>query len=176
MSKFLKHRSEKGFTLIELLVVIAIIGILSSVVLASLNSARVKARDTRRVADLKQIQVAEELYYDANGFYASSIALLVGGGSGQSLATLPLDPQTSAAYSYAYRGALEAPTAYHVGADMEQAFDATTLDAGDVDMITVTGESGWVGGITGSPDDGTKNCAGAAGTSFCYDISNVNTP
>jgi type II secretion system protein G len=60
---------NKGFTLIELLVVIAIIGILSSVVLASLNSARTKARDARRIADLRQIQIALELYYDANNKY-----------------------------------------------------------------------------------------------------------
>jgi len=60
---------KKGFTLIELLVVIAIIGILSSVVLASLNSARVKSRDARRIADLNQISKAMELYYDANGQY-----------------------------------------------------------------------------------------------------------
>lgn len=61
--------SVRGFTLIELLVVIAIIGILSSVVLASLNSARSKARDARRKADMKQIQLALELYYDSNGSY-----------------------------------------------------------------------------------------------------------
>lgn len=63
------HQHDRGFTLIELLVVIAIIGILSSVVLASLNSAREKARDTRRAADIKQVQLALELYYDANGEY-----------------------------------------------------------------------------------------------------------
>ena len=60
------RNKSKGFTLIELLVVIAIIGILSSVVLASLNSARQKSRDAKRVADMKQLQLALELYYDAN--------------------------------------------------------------------------------------------------------------
>lgn len=65
--KSLKHSS--GFTLIELLVVIAIIGILSSVVLASLNSARAKARDVKRQSDLKQLQVALELYADNKGSY-----------------------------------------------------------------------------------------------------------
>lgn len=62
---------QRGFTLIELLVVIAIIGILSSVVLASLNSARTKSRDARRIADLHQIATALNLYYDSNGAYPS---------------------------------------------------------------------------------------------------------
>ncbi len=60
---------KKGFTLIELLVVISIIGLLSSVVLTSVNSARAKARDARRITDLKQIQTALEFYYDTNGSY-----------------------------------------------------------------------------------------------------------
>lgn len=58
-----------GFTLIELLVVIAIIGILSSVVLASLNSARNKGYDAKRVSDLTQLQTALELYYSTNNSY-----------------------------------------------------------------------------------------------------------
>ncbi|MEX2052427.1 MAG: prepilin-type N-terminal cleavage/methylation domain-containing protein [Candidatus Paceibacterota bacterium] len=61
--------TKRGFTLIELLVVVAIIGILSSVVLASLNSARVKARDVKRKAELRQITTALELYYDSYGLY-----------------------------------------------------------------------------------------------------------
>jgi len=60
---------QKGFTLIELLVVIAIIGLLSSVILASLNGARKKSRDARRTADIKQLQTALELYYNDNNNY-----------------------------------------------------------------------------------------------------------
>ncbi len=62
------HKS-KGFTLIELLVVISIIALLSSVVLSSLNTARQRSRDAKRMSDLRQIQTALELYYDANGRY-----------------------------------------------------------------------------------------------------------
>ncbi len=64
--------SGAGFTLIELLVVIAIIGMLSSVVLASLNGARSKARDARRIADLQQIRTALELYYSAHNTYPAA--------------------------------------------------------------------------------------------------------
>jgi len=65
----MKFKSNKGFTLIELLVVIAIIGILASVVLVALNSSRVKARDVRRLSDLRQITTAIELYYNQYGHY-----------------------------------------------------------------------------------------------------------
>lgn len=56
---------KKGFTLIELLVVIAIIGILSSVVLVSLNSARQKARDAQRKSNAQALVSAIALYSDA---------------------------------------------------------------------------------------------------------------
>ncbi|MFA6077583.1 MAG: type II secretion system protein [Candidatus Paceibacterota bacterium] len=62
----------RGFTLIELLVVIAIIGILSSVVLASLNTARGKARDAKRLSEMRQMQIALDLYYDNFGSYPDS--------------------------------------------------------------------------------------------------------
>lgn len=62
--------TRTGFTLIELLVVIAIIGILSSVVLASLNSARAKARYAKTMLDFKQIEVAAELDQNSRGAYA----------------------------------------------------------------------------------------------------------
>lgn len=69
LSTKMPQTSARGFTLIELLVVIAIIGILSGVVLASISTARMKARDIRRVADLAQIRNALEMYFDDRGYY-----------------------------------------------------------------------------------------------------------
>ena len=64
-----KNKSVLGFTLIELLVVIAIIGLLASVVLLALNSARSKSRDAKRIADVRQMITALELYYNDNAGY-----------------------------------------------------------------------------------------------------------
>lgn len=61
--------NKKGFTLIEVLVVVAIIGLLASIVIVSLGSARPRARDTRRIADLRETQNALELYYTKNNYY-----------------------------------------------------------------------------------------------------------
>jgi prepilin-type N-terminal cleavage/methylation domain-containing protein len=65
-----KVKKVRGFTLIELLVVIAIIGILSSVVLASVNIARAKGADTAAKSNITNIRAQAELVYDNNsGFY-----------------------------------------------------------------------------------------------------------
>jgi len=58
--------AKRGFTLIELLVVIAIIGILSSVVLASLNTARSKGTDAKVQSEMRSVAVNAEIYYDNN--------------------------------------------------------------------------------------------------------------
>ncbi len=66
------NKPRKGFTLIELLVVVAIISLLSSIVLASLNSARTKSKDAARMEDVKSLKTALELYYNDNGGYPTS--------------------------------------------------------------------------------------------------------
>ena len=89
----MKH-NKKGFTLIELLVVIAIIGLLSTLSILALNSARARARDAKRVADVKQIQTALELYYNDAGDYPTTItpgtAIAYGGNT--YLAAVPYAP------------------------------------------------------------------------------------
>ena len=67
--KRLKQIKQKAFTLIELLVVIAIIGLLASIVMIALSSARAKARDAKRLADARQLVTALNLYYSDNGIY-----------------------------------------------------------------------------------------------------------
>lgn len=119
-----------AFTLIELLVVISIIGLLSSVVLASVNSARDKAKDARAMADVKQISNAIELYYDQNGSYPAPSGCTTASGwyrSDTSLASgcwgvmqtalstwmpkLPVHPDNTGNNVYAYK-AMNSNTGY----------------------------------------------------------------
>ncbi len=69
----MKTNFRAGFTLIELLVVIAIIGILSQVVLASVNSARAKAVDAKIKATLANSRAQAENYHDSNGNVYSGV-------------------------------------------------------------------------------------------------------
>ena len=64
--------NKKGFTLIELLIVIAIIGLLSTLAVVALGNARTKARDTKRLSDIKQIQNALEMYFNDRNTYPNS--------------------------------------------------------------------------------------------------------
>ena len=106
--------NKKGFTLIEMLVVIGIIGLLASVVLVGLTSARKAGRDARRIADMRTIQNALELYYNRCGIYPGGatcnpiqgatfntmVSAITGAGIGVS--AIPSDPLGQGAFVYAY--------------------------------------------------------------------------
>ena len=129
------RKNQKGFTLIELLVVIAIIGVLSTIVLVSLNTARQKARDVRRVSDMRQVALALEMYYDdntsvgypgvagTNQWTAMDAALEAGG----YIASVPTDPGTGT-YEYWVETGNQR---YILNATLEDAKNAALVD--DVD-------------------------------------------
>ncbi|TSC95590.1 MAG: putative General secretion pathway protein GspG [Parcubacteria group bacterium Athens1014_10] len=130
---------RKGFTLIELLVVIAIIGLLSTLAVTALGGARKKARDARRLSDIKQIQTALEMYASDSGTYpitaggitytdigvtGGSLVCLSSGGFGATgcanayMAKIPAGPNTSEYYKYS---AAAASTTYNIRYTLEQA-------------------------------------------------------
>jgi len=171
MLKFFKK--NKGFTLIELLVVIAIISVLASIVLVSLNTARIKGRDARKVADLKSLQIALELHYDGlgAGTYPAALSTLVTNGY---IPAIPTDPKDNSAYKYAISTAthsLGVNKAYHLGAKLEGVSGDTGVLATDVDEGKTTDTSAnWTGTYFDSTD-----CTGtyaSGGTDVCYDITN----
>lgn len=135
------NQRTRAFTLIELLVVIAIIGLLSSVVLASLNTARVKGRDARRLADIKQLQNALTLYADANGsLYPSELSTTTIVTPGY-MPAVPVDPSTGAPYLYAGIGATDC-SSYHIGATLEDtAHKALSADMDTSGATVCTGSA-----------------------------------
>ncbi|MEK9176963.1 MAG: prepilin-type N-terminal cleavage/methylation domain-containing protein [Patescibacteria group bacterium] len=170
-------RTGKGFTLIELLVVIAIIGILSSVVLASLNDARMKSRDAKRIADLKQLQLALELFFDGSGAYPTYAQYSTSGTGNltpQYMATLPKDPTANVIYTYVgLAGTGTACTSYHIGAGLEQTGNQVLNT--DTDGAPGTACTGGVpvGGADfngNSVASGVCSGATAATPDPCYDI------
>jgi prepilin-type N-terminal cleavage/methylation domain-containing protein len=92
-----KLKSNKGFTLIEILIVMSIIGLLSSATLIGLGTFRGAGKDTRRVADLRQIQNGLELHYAKLGTYPDALSDLTTAGIG--IRSIPEDPR-GGTYSY----------------------------------------------------------------------------
>lgn len=124
----MSRHGKQGFTLIELLVVIAIVALLSSVVLASLNTAREHARDARRLADARQIQHALELYANDNGGVYPFVPATPAHTSDLASAlvpdyipAIPVDPsRTDTSYGYRYFAHPSPYTTYTILLDLEE--------------------------------------------------------
>ncbi|MFA7364977.1 MAG: FISUMP domain-containing protein [Patescibacteria group bacterium] len=118
-------KNKKAFTLIELLVVIAIIGILATLAIVALQQARQNARDAKRVADMKQISTALDLFMYENGRYPTqeefNSGSIVSSSSGETFmyqvptAPTPADGACDSENSYVYE-------VYDDGADYSISF------------------------------------------------------
>ncbi len=157
--------TKRGFTLIEILVVIAIIGILSSVVLASLATSRAKARDARRIADLEEVKKALELYYDSNGAYPPTgpslppfplpLVLKTGG----FIAQIPVTP--AGAVDYKYFGGTFSGNLLDISLPLESFILAAQLERNDAIALTSDGDNRALLG-PGAFFEGTSVDCGAA--------------
>ena len=102
-------KNNKGLTLIELVVVVAIIGLLSSIISVALNTSRMRARDTRRVSDLKQMKSGLDIYYaNGNGYpdkavWDANVGKRMKCGTVDTL-QIPTDPLSPYAYTYTSSG------------------------------------------------------------------------
>lgn len=170
MLKSFYKKGARGFTLIELLVVIAIIGVLASIVLASLNTARKKSRDARRLADIKQVQLALELYFDGN---SSTYPLTLSLAAPTFIPQIPKDP-SSASLSYNYdpldsAGAVASAcptcTSYHLGATLAE--HANPALANDSDTSVGFYGLGKAAEATACP---ASTDGGVAADETCYDV------
>jgi len=151
--------NRQAFTLIELLVVIAIIGLLASISIISLNNARAKARDAKRVADAKQVSTALELFFSDAGRYPTSTDFvnnqLIYSGTTY-LANFPTAPTPP-------DGTCNAGTnqfSYTQNNDGES-YTLSFCIGGNIGSVTA-------GNVCATPGGGIEPCAGSnAGTGVC---------
>lgn len=97
---------KKGFTLIELLVVVAIIGILATIVLSSLGTARTRAQTAKTISELRSMATAFELYSIDNNDYPGDVSPnILPSGMGSYLPNgWSLPPYSGAEYDWEYWG------------------------------------------------------------------------
>ncbi|MBI4132856.1 MAG: type II secretion system protein [Candidatus Sungbacteria bacterium] len=162
--------SRTGFTIIELLVVIAIIGVLAAITLASLNTARRKARDGQRIGHIRQLQLAIELYFDSNsGAYPAALSdLLTGCSNGSAcIPAIPVDPINQTPYLYVGCG-----TGYHLATALEADANENRALGADLDGNANVCPGDTIDGTAETAlNQSNASCvATAGGGRYCYDV------
>lgn len=147
--------SRWAIIIVVIFVGIAIIGILASIVLASLNSARIKSRDARRISDIKQIQLALGLYYNDYLEYPTSLNQLKPKYKQDGLT----DPSNQASYNYTY---CVDGNNYHLGASLEEENNINLSTDQDVNSLCTFDP------INGSDE---SKCSDIDSGSHCYDVT-----
>lgn len=151
--KKLFYRNARGFTLIELLVVITIIGVLATLLLFNLGTARSKTRDAQRATQINQIELAVESYFEENGAYPPDIADATIGKFMRN-GKVPKDPLTAASYGYGADGSPRVK--YQIWAEFEVKVNALNNDA-DLPGNTFTSPAG-VNGATEACTSAANDC------------------
>jgi prepilin-type N-terminal cleavage/methylation domain-containing protein len=158
-----KKKKQQGFTLIELLMAVAIMVILTGIIVSSLASVRAKSRDSRRISDISQIQLALEQYYNRCNNYPSTLSPVASQCSANPSGTvvltnfiyaIPVPPPEASQAAYDYY-APSSKLDYMLHAKLEVKSDM------QVDSATESYRSG------------NSNFNASPGTTFrCYDATN----
>ncbi len=151
--------------LILLVPLIAVGGMFSSIMLSSLGSARESARDSLRVTQIKQLQLAIQAYYAATGEYPTAISTSSLITTGYLQGIIPSDPLTGIPYYYFNCTA----DSYHIGADLEK---STGLSADHLAAAPHTSRMCNRDPIIGDP---TTSCITGEKNGYCFDISEGST-
>jgi type II secretion system protein G len=148
---------KKGFTLIEMLVVIGIIAVLAGLIMPSLGTSQMKARDAKRKSDLKQIQKALEIYrqdqdpvaFPADGSFLN-LSTSWASGATVYMSTVPSDPDSTSATRVNYSYVVDNTTlTYLLCTCLENTIDPAPACAAN----------------------GTLNCPACVATKKCYGIT-----
>jgi type II secretion system protein G len=144
--------NKKGFTIIEILIVLAIIGIMFAIVTTYLTAAKQRGRDAVRIANVKELQQAIEIYFSNCYQFPATLEALMNdcGGSSNSrpiLNSIPKDPLGRDYGYYTTSNRSNMPMAYHVCAELELS-------------TTGTGKSGQPPIVTGGREGDNDPCDG----------------